>query len=156
MQLDPSRVQLSEETMRMIRAWRRQGDIPKEGETLDEFNRRKAQFIPRTTPNPKPTDLIAWSGDPDWDEAHQKEIRALIAENDRLKGIAARESKYSVEDLAYMRMFVDGDTYRSVCWPRASWLVDELLPLGYLVVLGASSKAGKTCFATALAHAVAE
>ncbi len=35
-----------------------------------------------------------------------------------------------------------------------AWLVEGMLPLGYLVVLGATSKAGKSCLVTNLAHAV--
>lgn len=35
------------------------------------------------------------------------------------------------------------------------WLVEGLIPVGYLVLLAGSPKAGKTCFATALALAVA-
>ncbi|HLO98473.1 MAG TPA: AAA family ATPase [Fimbriimonas sp.] len=34
------------------------------------------------------------------------------------------------------------------------WLVRDMLPLSYLVILGATSKAGKSCLASCLAHAV--
>jgi AAA domain/Bifunctional DNA primase/polymerase, N-terminal/Winged helix-turn-helix DNA-binding len=36
-----------------------------------------------------------------------------------------------------------------------TWVVEGMLPMGYLVVLGATSKSGKSCLVTNLAHAVA-
>lgn len=35
------------------------------------------------------------------------------------------------------------------------WLIEGMLPLSFLTILGATSKAGKSCFVTKLAHAVA-
>lgn len=39
--------------------------------------------------------------------------------------------------------------------PEPDWLVEGLLPLGYTAILASEPKAGKTCFATAIALAVA-
>lgn len=52
-------------------------------------------------------------------------------------------------------LFVGGAAYGKGAALTQGWVVPGFLPRGYLVVLGAASKTGKSCFATALAMAVA-
>jgi hypothetical protein len=57
--------------------------------------------------------------------------------------------------LKYGHLFQSAPDYmRDANEGQVDWLVDEFLPMSYLVVLGATSKAGKSCLVTNLAHAV--
>jgi hypothetical protein len=55
----------------------------------------------------------------------------------------------------YDAAFVAAPDYLEEEDAEQEWLVEGFLPTGYLVVLGGTSKAGKSCFLTALAVAVA-
>lgn len=55
---------------------------------------------------------------------------------------------------AWDGLFVGGAAYGKSAGVGRDWVVPGFLPRGYLVVLGASSKTGKSCWATALAMAV--
>lgn len=60
------------------------------------------------------------------------------------------------DDARFGHLFTAAPEYME-CAPSESileWLVEGMLPLSYLVILGATSKAGKSCLATHLAHAV--
>lgn len=53
-------------------------------------------------------------------------------------------------------LFVAGAAYGKGADEVKGWVVPGFMPRGYLVVLGAASKTGKSCLATALAMAVAK
>lgn len=92
------------------------------------------------------TDFSAWGLDPEW-----------LAESDaRLRQQAKRQSEYeAISERTYGDMFRGGDRYAPSARQRTTWLVEGLLPLGYLTILGAASKTGKSALATALAMSVA-
>jgi hypothetical protein len=55
----------------------------------------------------------------------------------------------------YDEAFVPGDQYMNEKEEVMDWLIEGFLPAGYLVVMGGTSKAGKSCFLTALSIALA-
>jgi len=67
---------------------------------------------------------------------------------------SVRIHKQIMEEVEYDHLFDSGERYRGKCAAKTNWIVEGLLPEGFLAILGATSKAGKTCFATALAMAV--
>lgn len=74
------------------------------------------------------------------------------------KFLAAAERRMEFErrgEGTYGTMFQTVGEYGANASRRNPWVVEDLLPEGYLAILGGTSKAGKTCFATALAMAVA-
>lgn len=60
------------------------------------------------------------------------------------------------ERARYDAAFVAAPEYLEEQDAEVEWLVEGFLPTGYLVILGGTSKAGKSCFLTALAVAIAE
>ena len=85
-----------------------------------------------------------------------EQYRGLEEANRRADEAGLRQIQYEREsELEFGTMFINGEDYVDHSQRVTSWIVDGLLPTGYLAILGATSKAGKTCFATALAMSIA-
>jgi len=86
------------------------------------------------------------------------EVNAMLEQAEkRFQVAASRQFHFEHRQKEkYGKLFVNGEDYGPMAKEKTHWVVEGLLPMGYLAVLGATSKAGKTCFATALAMAVAK
>ncbi len=83
---------------------------------------------------------------------------------DPLAFVLRKEARYKEEDHLRLRQAHEDHLRSYFALPspedareifRPRWLVERLLPIGYLVVLGGAPKAGKTSLANAIAFAVA-
>lgn len=97
-----------------------------------------------------------WYDDDDLDEDEREEREEerfyLRQAEARIRGEMGKAQKRYFETL-----FESGTEYHNPkVGQRIPWLVENLLTASSLVILGGTSKSGKTCFATALAMAVAK
>ncbi len=82
----------------------------------------------------------------------EREIRTPIGKSSVVAVLPDPEA----EKVRYDAAFVAAPEYLEEQDAETEWIVEGFLPAGYLVILGGTSKAGKSCFLTALAVAVAE
>lgn len=82
-----------------------------------------------------------------------RQVRIIKRQNEEGKWM----TQICPDDTArYDEAFEPGNEYVKAKDEAFEWLIDGFLPTGYLVVLGGTSKAGKSCFLTALAIALAK
>jgi len=80
----------------------------------------------------------------------------MVEWNRRADEAGERQMAYErVSEMKFGGMFKSGRDYAVRTRKTTPWVVEGLLPEGYLAILGGTSKAGKTCFAHAMAMAVA-
>jgi DNA-binding NarL/FixJ family response regulator len=89
-------------------------------------------------------------------EMTPEQVAAMEEKDRRFIEAAERQMRHEqAGERRYGDMFKSGREYAEHAHRVTRWVVEGLLPEGHLAILGGTSKAGKTCFAHALAMSVA-